>query len=167
MPNRTLLQQACPKPNRTPLQRASGFRATPGQGGPTPDFANVMIMPLTRKCHVYRQLSWWDMMVMLLCVRGKSGVHKEDVTLVHFGSGSPEGSPTSVSKSALRCSWSAGPPIPPCDAARRSAPKSRVFQRDTVHKEGAALVRFDSGLLLTVRGSGRLREHNGILRWPG
>ena len=45
--------------------------------------------------------------------------------------------------------------------------KSRVFQRDTVHKEGAALVRFDSGLLLTVRGSGRLREHNGILRWPG
>ena len=74
----------------------------------------------------------------------------------------PEGSPTSVSKSALRCSWSAGPPIPPCDAARCSAPKSRVFQRDTVHKEGAALVRFDSGLLLTVRGSGRLQDHNGI-----
>ena len=64
-----------------------GSGATSGQGGPTPDFANVMIMPLTRKCHVYRQLSWWDMMVMLLCVRGKSGVHKEDVTLVHFGSG--------------------------------------------------------------------------------
>jgi hypothetical protein len=80
---------------------------------------------------------------------------------------SPEGSPTSVSQSALRCSWSAGPPIPPCDAARGSAPKSRVFQRDTVHKEGAALVRLDSDLLLTVRGSDRALDHNGILMLAG
>jgi hypothetical protein len=41
--------------------------------------------------------------------------------------------------------------------------KSRVFQRDTVHKEGAALACLDSGLLLTVRGSDRALDHNGIM----